>query len=199
MTGAFQALNPGSNPGRRILLFLQKIIHKPRLLFFVVVNIIIAFLKNISVREEFGTEHSTYYEIVSAIAQGKCSMKKISEMTHVFSSSLPPYFYDLINLLEVVEHSVPVSNNPQKSKRGLYFLKENFFRFYGSFIYPTLSQYMAGNDAALKNKVLQKWQSYTGKLFEDMVRELITEEMIAYYPQIGTGGTGEGTRLTLSG
>jgi AAA+ ATPase superfamily predicted ATPase len=53
--------------------------------------------------EEFGKEHSTYYEIISAISQGKCSMSEISEMTHVSASSLSAYFYDMIDILGIVE------------------------------------------------------------------------------------------------
>ncbi|MBN2487751.1 MAG: ATP-binding protein [Methanosarcinaceae archaeon] len=149
--------------------------------------------------EEFGKEHSTYYEIISAISQGKCSMSEISEMTHVSSSSLSTYFYDLINLLEVVEHRIPVLDKPRKSKRGRYFLKDNFFRFYGRFIYPMLSQYMAGNYRSLTETVLQEWQSHTGKIFEDTVRELIIETMAHEYPEIGNWWNRRGDEIDILG
>ncbi len=61
-------------------------------------------------------------------------MSEISDLTNVSSSSLSPYFYDLIDLLGVVEHRIPITDNPEKSKRGRYFLKDNFFRFYGRFV-----------------------------------------------------------------
>ncbi|MDW7733718.1 MAG: ATP-binding protein [Methanolobus sp.] len=147
--------------------------------------------------EEFGKEHSTYYEIISAISQGKCSMSEISEMTHVSSSSLSPYFYDLTDLLGIVEYRIPVTDSPKKSKKGRYFLKDNFFRFYGRFIYPALSQYMGGNYDPIMEKVLGEWQSYTGKLFEDMLRELITEEMISDYPEIGSWWNRKGDEIDI--
>ena len=115
--------------------------------------------------EEFGKKHSAYYEIISAISQGKCSMSEISEMTHVSASSSSPYFYDRIDILGIVEHRIPVTYDWKKSKKGWYFLKDNFFRLYGCFLYPMLSQYMAGNYLSLTEKVLQEWQSYTGKNF----------------------------------
>ncbi|MBN2111117.1 MAG: ATP-binding protein [Methanosarcinaceae archaeon] len=149
--------------------------------------------------EEFGKEHSTYYEIISAISQGKCSKSEISEMTHVSASSLSAYFYDLIGLLDVVEHRVPITDKPQKSKRGRYFLKDNFFRFYGRFMYPMLSQYMGGNYRSLTEKVLQEWQSHTGKIFEDMVRELISEQMVHYYPIIGNWWNRRGDEIDILG
>ncbi|NOR46473.1 MAG: AAA family ATPase, partial [Methanosarcinaceae archaeon] len=78
--------------------------------------------------EEFGREHATYYEIISAIAQGRCSLSEISDMSHVSANSLAPYFYDLIDLLGIAEHRIPVTDIPRKSRRGRYFLKDNFFR-----------------------------------------------------------------------
>lgn len=149
--------------------------------------------------EEFGKEHSTYYEIISAISHGKCSMSEISEMTHVSASSLSPYFYDMINILGIVEHRIPVTDDQKKSKRGRYFLKDNFFRFYGRFIYPMLSQYMAGNYFSLTEKVLQEWQSYTGKIFEDTVRDLIVEKIGSDYPEIGSWWNRKGDEIDILG
>ncbi|WP_238380667.1 ATP-binding protein [Methanolobus vulcani] len=147
--------------------------------------------------EEFGKEHSTYYEIISAISQGKCSKSEISEMTHVSSNSLSPYFYDLADLLGIVEYRIPVTDSPKKSKRGRYFLKDNFFRFYGRFIYPALSQYMGGKYDPIMENVLQEWQSYTGKLFEDIIRELLTEEIVSEYPEIGSWWNRRGDEIDI--
>jgi hypothetical protein len=149
--------------------------------------------------EEFGKEHSTYYEIISAISQGKCSMSEISEMTHVSASSLSPYFYDMIDILGILEHRIPVTDDRKKSKKGRYFLKDNFFRFYGRFLYPMLSQYMAGNYLSLTEKVLQEWQSYTGKIFEDTVRDLIVEKINFDYPEIGSWWNRKGDEIDILG
>ena len=66
--------------------------------------------------EEFGREHATYYEIISAIARGRCSLSEISDMSHVSANSLAPYFYDLIDLLGIVEHRIPVTDVPKKKQ-----------------------------------------------------------------------------------
>ena len=50
-------------------------------------------------------------------------MSEISDMTHVSSSSLSPYFYDLIDLLGVVEHRIPVMDNPEKAREDGIFLR----------------------------------------------------------------------------
>jgi uncharacterized protein len=149
--------------------------------------------------EEFGREHATYYEIISAIARGQCSLSEISDMSHVSANSLAPYFYELIDLLGIVEHRIPVTDVPKKSKRGRYFLKDNFFRFYGYFIYPMLSQYMSGNYTTLMKRVLQEWKSFAGWAFEDVCRELLVEELIAQYPKIGPWWDRRGNEIDVVG
>lgn len=149
--------------------------------------------------EEFGREHATYYEIISAIARGQCSLSEISDMSHVSANSLAPYFYELIDLLGIVEHRIPVTDVPKKSKRGRYFLKDNFFRFYGYFIYPMLSQYMSGNYTTLMKRVLQEWKSFAGWAFEDVCRELLVEELIVEYPKIGPWWDRRGNEIDVVG
>ncbi len=46
--------------------------------------------------EEFGKEHATYYEILSAMARGKATKSEIGDAAHISPSSLSPYLYDLI-------------------------------------------------------------------------------------------------------
>ncbi|MCQ1536416.1 ATP-binding protein [Methanosarcina sp. KYL-1] len=149
--------------------------------------------------EEFGKEHATYYEIISAVARGKASQSEISDLTHVSPNSLGNYFYDLIDLLGVLEYRIPVPEKPGRSKKGRYFLKDNFFRFYGYFIYPRLSQYMAGNYGLLLDKVRQEWSSYTGLLFEALMRDLITAELAGEYPEIGPWWDRRGNEIDLVG
>lgn len=149
--------------------------------------------------EEFGKEHATYYEIISAISRGRCSLSEISDMSHVSANSLPSYFYDLIDLLGIVEHRIPITDIPKKSKRGRYFLKDNFFRFYGYFIYPMLSQYMAGSYTTLMEKVSRDWNSFTGRIFEDICRELISKELIDEYPKIGPWWDRKGNEIDVVG
>jgi len=149
--------------------------------------------------EEFGKEHATYYEIVSALARGKASQGEISDLTHVSQNSLANYFYDLIELLDLVEHKIPVTERAGKSKKGRYFLKDNFFRFYGYFIYPRLSQYMAGDYEPLLEKVEAEWDRYSGFLFENMVRDLLTPALRSGYPRIGPWWDRKGNEIDLLG
>ncbi len=146
--------------------------------------------------EEFGKEHATYYEIISAIAEGKGTQKEITDYTHISPSSLPPYIDELINLLGIVEHRVPVTDD-RRSKKGRYFLKDNFFRFYARFIYRNMSLYQGGRHDILTEKTLSEWNAFTGWGFEEMVREILREKLSGEYDRIGSWWNRRGDEIDL--
>lgn len=42
--------------------------------------------------------------------------------------------------LDIVEREVPVTEDkPEKSKKGLYKIKDNYLRFWFAFVYPNMS------------------------------------------------------------
>ena len=48
--------------------------------------------------------------------------------------------------LDILERRVPVTEeNPEKSKRGLYKIKDNYLRFWFAFIYPNMSFIESGH------------------------------------------------------
>jgi AAA+ ATPase superfamily predicted ATPase len=58
---------------------------------------------------------------------------------------------------------------------------------------------MAGNYSPMLEKVRKEWQSYTGKIFEDIVRELLVEKMIGDYPEIGSWWNQKGDEIDILG
>ncbi len=146
--------------------------------------------------EEFGKEHATYYEIISALAEGKATQKEIADNTHISASSLPPYIDELIDLLGIVEHRVPVTEDI-RSKKGRYFLKDNFFRFYARFIYRNMSLYQGGRYDILTEKTLSEWNAFTGWAFEEMVREILREELADQYQNMSSWWNRRGDEIDL--
>lgn len=50
--------------------------------------------------------------------------------------------------LDIVEREVPITEeNPEKSKRGLYKIKDNYLRFWFAFVYPNMSFIESGHIA----------------------------------------------------
>jgi len=138
--------------------------------------------------EEFGRLHPTYYEIISALARGRSTQKEIADMTHIAPGSLSVYLNNLIHLLGVVEYRVPATDDPNRSKKGRYFLKDNFFRFYARFIYPNMSRFISGREGdsvSIRNMVDTEWQSYSGLIFEDLAVSLLSDRYSANYDRTG--------------
>ena len=86
------------------------------------------------------SETSRYLSIVKGIAHGNHKMGKLAATLGVAQNKLTEYLATLISL-DLVERQVPVTeSNPEKSKRGLYFLRDNFIAFWFRFVFPYRSQ-----------------------------------------------------------
>lgn len=136
--------------------------------------------------EEFGKEHATYYEILAAIAEGRCTQKEIADYTHLEPTSLSPYLRDLIDLLGIIEYRVPVTEMDRRSKKGRYLFLDNFFRFYARYIYRNMSQYQGGHYTFIRDRVLREWGAFSGWAFEEMVRARLRGELAERYERIGS-------------
>lgn len=149
--------------------------------------------------EEFGKEHATYYEILSAMAAGKSTKKEIGDATHISPSSLSPYFYDLIELVQLAEYAVPVTETMGKTKKGRYFLRDNFFRFYFRFIYKNMSSYEAGNYGLIREKIASEWGDFRGRSWERTAIEFARKKLADKFPQIGSFWDRSGNEIDLVG
>lgn len=78
----------------------------------------------------------SYFSIIKTIAQGNHKLGKIASVLNVPQTKLSRYLQTLIEL-DLIERIVPVTeSNPGKSKKGLYYLTDNFIEFWFKFIYP---------------------------------------------------------------
>ncbi|MEW6295016.1 MAG: ATP-binding protein [Candidatus Diapherotrites archaeon] len=126
--------------------------------------------------ESFGKEHKTYYSILTAVALGKTTKKEICDFVDVKETSLSHYLYDLMNILNVVNYDVPVTEEkPWRSKKGHYFLKDNFFKFWFKFIFRNMSYYEIGNYDYILEKIKIELNSFVGKNFEEVCKEFLVE------------------------
>ncbi|WP_448861009.1 ATP-binding protein [Clostridium sp.] len=118
------------------------------------------------------TEIGNYFSIIRAIAAGNSKLSAISTVLEVKSTSLTKYLKTLIDL-DILEREVPVTEeNPEKSKKGLYKIKDNYLRFWFAFIYPNMSFIESGNSAIVLNKIRKSMVSgHTAFVYEDVCRE----------------------------
>jgi AAA+ ATPase superfamily predicted ATPase len=95
-------------------------------------------------------EVGSYFSIIRAIAFGNRKLSAIASVLQKKVTDLTKYLKVLTDL-DLVEREVPVTENfPEKSKKGLYKLTDNFISFWFKFVYA----YGANLEKGEKNYVL---------------------------------------------
>jgi hypothetical protein len=122
---------------------------------------------------EFGTQYRIYFSIIEAIASGASTLNDISNRTGIKNTSLGPYMSDLINEYEILVRKVPVNEKPSKSKKGRYFIKDNFFKFWFRFIHKNRGFIESGRPEYVLSKIESELDQYIGPVFENICVEFL--------------------------
>lgn len=122
------------------------------------------------------SEIGSYFSIIKAIAAGNRKLSAIASVLEVKATGLTKYLKTLIDL-DILEREVPVTEeNPEKSKRGLYKIKDNYIRFWFAFVYPNMSFLESGNSRIVMDKIRKGLTtSHTALVYEDICREKMWE------------------------
>lgn len=122
------------------------------------------------------TEVGSYFSVIKAIAAGNSKLSAIATTLEVKQTNLTKYLKTLIDL-DILEREVPITeDNPEKSKRGLYKIKDNYIRFWFAFVYPNLSFIESGNTHIVMDKIKKGLiSSHTSFVYEDVCREHMWE------------------------
>jgi len=144
-----------------------------------------------------------YLEILKLISQGKQTPKEITDNLEIEKTSFSYYAKNLIEKLGIIEKEAPATENPEKSRNTQYRIKDNFFKFYFSFVYPQKDQLELGNVKGVKKKIIVELESYTGRVFEDVVLEWVRdnngEKGLETYERIGRWWDSHGNEVDICG
>ena len=125
--------------------------------------------------QEEVNEVSTYFSILEAIAAGNRKLSTITKRLGMQSNRLTVYLKQLFEL-DIIEKIVPVTEtNPEKSKKGLYFIKDNYFKFWFKFIFPYQSYLEIENKEFVLEKIASEFDLYVSETFEDISKDLLFE------------------------
>lgn len=118
------------------------------------------------------SEIGSYFSLIKAIAAGNSKLSAIATVLETKATSLTKYLKTLIDL-DILEREVPVTeDNPEKSKKGLYKIKDNYLRFWFAFVYPNMSFIESGNGEIVLSKIRKGLISnHTAFVYEDVCRE----------------------------
>jgi AAA+ ATPase superfamily predicted ATPase len=86
-------------------------------------------------RQEFGGAYKKYFSILEAIGAGIVSGSEIANRLGVSQTTLSKYVMSLQRDFQLVERLVPFDQNPQRSKKGVYSIKDNTIAFWFNNVY----------------------------------------------------------------
>ena len=118
---------------------------------------------------------TNYFSILRIIATGEHKLGHIAAKLGVAGQKITQYL-DILRDLEIVERRVPITEkNPEKSRRGLYFIKDYYIRFWFRFIFPWQSYLEMGNTDFVMKILKKEFHSFTSLVFEDISRQLLID------------------------
>jgi len=137
-------------------------------------------------RTEFGIrEPQTYYTILRAIATGRREANEIAGFVGIDSNSLGSYLSKL-RRLRLITRDVPVTADPNATRKSRYRLKEPLFRFWFRYVYgrsETLTQ--LGTDA-FEEVVEPTFSEYMGPVFETVCQNALPTLVSKTYHRTGS-------------
>ena len=114
----------------------------------------------------------SYFSIMRAIAAGNHKLSKIATVLQQKQTSIPRYLRVLIEL-DLLEREVPVTeSSPEKSKKGIYQIRDPFLAFWFQFIYPNRSYLETGHQEVVLRRIRQNFiDSRVSFIYEEICRE----------------------------
>lgn len=121
-------------------------------------------------REKF-REPRNYFSILKAMSEGKRKVGEIMATTG-FEKSMIARYLDILRSLGIIEKEVPVTEkNPEKSKLGLYSVKDRFFSFWFRYVFPNRSRLEIENVKPVIQEIKKGFGPYLGFAFERICLE----------------------------
>lgn len=122
------------------------------------------------------SEVGSYFSIIRSIAFGNRKLGKMAADLGIKQTSLTKYLKTLIDL-DILEREVPVTEeSPEKSRRGLYRIKDNFIRFWFRFVYPNKSFIESGHAEIAMRKIRENLvDAHIAFVYEDVCLERVWE------------------------
>ena len=123
-------------------------------------------------------EPKNYFAILQAIAAGRTKLNEIKQATGIAG---PSVYLDTLQQLQLVERIVPITETqPQKSRRGLYRLKDHYLRFWFRYVHPNRSQLERGAaNLVLESQVLPELDHFSSLAFEEICAQALWQKGLA--------------------
>jgi AAA+ ATPase superfamily predicted ATPase len=114
-----------------------------------------------------------YLSILQSIAFGNTRMNDIVQRTGIERGPVSKYL-SVLQDLRLIEREIPVTEkHPEKSRKGIYRLSDNFFRFWFRFVLPYKSRLVEGvGGKVMEKEILPHLDNFIGQVFDKICLEI---------------------------
>ncbi|MCL2754828.1 MAG: ATP-binding protein [Oscillospiraceae bacterium] len=121
-------------------------------------------------------EPVNYFSIIKTIAAGNHKIGNIASVLEMPTTKLTPYLLSLIEL-GFVEKRLPITEtNPEKSRKGLYFISDNFTRFWFRYVYPNKGELELDNTQVVLEQIDSDFiTSFVAFAYEDICTDIFAK------------------------
>jgi AAA+ ATPase superfamily predicted ATPase len=118
-------------------------------------------------------EPANYFSIIRTMAAGNRKIGHIAGLLEISPTKLIPYMKTLIDL-GFVEKRLPVTErDAEKSRKGLYFISDNFMRFWFKYVYPFRGELELDNMETVLERLDNDFiASFAALAYEDMCKDI---------------------------
>ena len=116
---------------------------------------------------------TNYFSIIKVIADGNHKLGMIAGILGLETSALTPYLKTLSEL-GFTEKQVPVTEkNAEKTRKGLYFISDNFLRFWFRYVYPYKGELELDNTQISLDELDKDFkEKFVAFAYEDICKEI---------------------------
>lgn len=117
----------------------------------------------------------SYFSIMKNIAAGNHKVSQLAGILEMPSNALSPYLKTLMDL-DLVEKRIPVTEKqPEKSRKGLYFVNDHFIEFWFRFVYAYKGELELENTEYVLGKIKKNFiEKHVSFVYEDICRDLLS-------------------------
>ncbi len=116
-------------------------------------------------------EPAVYNSIMMALSNGCNRISEIADRIHEEKSKCSKYMLTL-QTLRLIKKSIPCTE-PQTSKKGIYEITDNYFRFWYRFIFTNKNYYSMLGPERSAEEIMESINDYMGPVFKKICREYL--------------------------
>jgi hypothetical protein len=115
-----------------------------------------------------------YNSILLSISQGATKIGEVAGKVYDDNAKVSKYL-DTLKEIRIVERALPYGES-ENSKKGIYQIKDNYFKFWYRFIFPNEGKIELLGDDKTADDILEALPDYMGLVFESICTEYMVNQ-----------------------